>query len=181
MLSAHLKKGFTLIEVLVVIGILGILATVALVAINPAEAQKKARDTQRLKDMATLQSVFEQYISDNPGAFTNVARTSSNGIKVCGNTNWMALNFCPYLSILPIDPSNKTTQVINNTGTTIGTTPQAATAYYYFNYVDGAYKFCTRLESLSNAGKALEANDGGSGTNSEDFFETYSLASLNCL
>jgi prepilin-type N-terminal cleavage/methylation domain-containing protein len=34
------KKGFTLIEILVVIGIIGILATVVLVAVNPSRQFK---------------------------------------------------------------------------------------------------------------------------------------------
>ena len=46
--SSKSSKGFTLIELLVVIGIIGTLGAVALVAINPAEAQRKARDTQRM-------------------------------------------------------------------------------------------------------------------------------------
>ncbi|OGY15414.1 MAG: hypothetical protein A3I52_01760, partial [Candidatus Blackburnbacteria bacterium RIFCSPLOWO2_02_FULL_40_10] len=73
--SSKSSKGFTLIELLVVIGIIGTLGAVALVAINPAEAQRKARDTQRIKDMATLQSVVEQYLNDNRG---DIVMTNQN-------------------------------------------------------------------------------------------------------
>src|SRR3989344_7871323 len=168
-------KGFTLIEVLVVIGILGILATVALVAINPAEAQKKARDTQRLKDMATLQSVIEQYLADNPGAnnvlITGGNKDSSGGIKVCGTTNWLGADLCPYLNVVPTDPSNRSTSVTNATGV-----PAAANAYYYYRPAAGGYKICAYLESTSNKGKVAMASDGG---NNDTNFEVFSDKTIN--
>lgn len=168
------SRAFTLIEVLVVIGILGILATVALVAINPAEAQKKARDTQRLKDMATLQAMIEQYLSDNPGAIPagwSAALTSSSGTKACA-TNWLSVNLCAYANIIPVDPSNRAAQVSKIDGTS-----QNKNAYYYFNYTNGAYKICTYLESTSNKEKTRNTNDGGTLDNA---FEVYSDKTIAC-
>lgn len=178
------KKGFTLIEVLVVIGILSILATVALVAINPAEAQKKARDTARLKDMATLQSIVEQYLSDNPGAAAVPASwaggvSSGTGAtpKNCAATGWLGVNLCPYASVIPIDPSNRSTKVVDNPAGGGAATTQTLNAYYYLKAAGGAYKICTYMESLSNANKMLAANDGG---NSDDMFEVYSDSTATC-
>ncbi len=52
-LYAH-KKGFTVIEVVVVAGIIAILASVVLA--NMGEAKQKARDTQRVSDLQQIQT-----------------------------------------------------------------------------------------------------------------------------
>ena len=53
------KKGFSLLELLVVIGIISIL--LAIVASSYATAQKKARDSRRASDLKTIQQAAEQY------------------------------------------------------------------------------------------------------------------------
>ncbi|MBI5466166.1 MAG: type II secretion system protein [Candidatus Kerfeldbacteria bacterium] len=55
------KKGFTLLELLIVIAILAILGTVLVLVLNPAETLKKSRDTQRISDMATLKTALALY------------------------------------------------------------------------------------------------------------------------
>lgn len=170
----ELSRAFTLIEVLVVIGILGILATVALVAINPAEAQKKARDTQRLKDIATLQSMVEQFYQDNPGAAAAALvgpKDSSGGLKVCSG-NWLGVDLCPYASVIPTDPSNRQVSVTDSAGVKSNTN-----AYYYFRTSAGGYKICTYLESTSNKAKVASANDGG---NNNTNFELGSDTTIVC-
>src|SRR3989344_8558415 len=59
------QKAFTLVELLIVIGIIEILAVILLVTLNPAEAQRKARDAKRIKDAGTLQVILEQAVADN--------------------------------------------------------------------------------------------------------------------
>ena len=61
-----MKKGFTLLELLIVIGILAILATVLIAVINPAELLRRARDTQRLSDLDALRSAISLFIVDMP-------------------------------------------------------------------------------------------------------------------
>lgn len=60
--------GFTLLELLIVMGILGILATVLMVIINPGRQLAKARDTQRRSDIFAILSAVYQYSSEHSGA-----------------------------------------------------------------------------------------------------------------
>lgn len=57
------QKGFTIIELLVVIVIIGIL--VALLLPNLFSAQQRARDAERKNDLKTVQQQLEAYYSDN--------------------------------------------------------------------------------------------------------------------
>ena len=63
------KKGFTLIEILVVIGIIAILAAVVLVAVSPGKQFKQARDTQRIANVNTILNAMGQNMSDHQGLF----------------------------------------------------------------------------------------------------------------
>ena len=60
---AKRTKGFTLLELLIVIAILAILATVVVLVLNPAETLKKTRDSQRLSDMNTLRAAIALYVT----------------------------------------------------------------------------------------------------------------------
>ncbi len=69
-----LMAGFTMIELLIVIGVLGILATGLLAAVDPFEQLKKARDTNNRSSAISLQTAFTRYYAthgalpwDNPG------------------------------------------------------------------------------------------------------------------
>lgn len=65
-------KGFTLIEILVVIGMLAILTTVVLVAVNPLRQFAQARNSQRQANVATVLNAVGNHIADNGGIFENV-------------------------------------------------------------------------------------------------------------
>lgn len=59
--AKRLSKGFTLIEILIVVVLLGILAVAVLSAINPIEQIRKARDSGRKSDAAELLNSYERY------------------------------------------------------------------------------------------------------------------------
>ncbi|MDO8581432.1 MAG: type II secretion system protein [bacterium] len=56
--------GFTLLELLIVIGIMVILGTVLVLVLNPAETLKKTRDNQRISDLATMKTAIGLYVTN---------------------------------------------------------------------------------------------------------------------
>jgi len=119
------KHGFTLIEVLVVIGIIAVLAAVVLVSVNPARQFKLARDSQRTANVEAILNAIGQNMSEHRGTFTcngsimdlpAASTTIQNGTAAD-----VASCLVPdYLSSLPFDPSiagaNFTSTSTYNTG-----------------------------------------------------------------
>ena len=68
--ALSLSKGFTLIEILVVIGIIAILAAVVIVALNPARQFAQARDSQRSSNVNAILNAVWQRMVDNRGVWT---------------------------------------------------------------------------------------------------------------
>jgi prepilin-type N-terminal cleavage/methylation domain-containing protein len=62
-------KGFTLIEILVVIGIIAILTAAAMVAINPFRQFAQANNANRWSGVTTIISAISQKMVDDKGKF----------------------------------------------------------------------------------------------------------------
>jgi len=60
------KKGFTLVELLIVIAIIAVLAAAVVIVLNPAELLAQARDGQRSSDMKTVGDAVSLFVIDNP-------------------------------------------------------------------------------------------------------------------
>ncbi len=114
--SARIKSGFTLIEILVVIGIIAILATVVLIAINPARQFAQARNSQRVSNVNTLLNAIGQRIADNKGLFrlstdpTCTVDLPTTTINMGTSSAAILYDIRPclvptYLSEIPIDPT----------------------------------------------------------------------------
>ncbi len=100
-------NGFTLIEVLIVIGILAILAGIVLVAINPARQFRQANNAERESNVNALLNAIGQYTIDNKGALPPEIQADIDDISGAAGDD--AADLCEllvptYLPALPVDP-----------------------------------------------------------------------------
>lgn len=89
------KKGFTLIEVLIVVGIIALL--VVIFAQNTLSQLAKSRDAERKTDLQDIKIAFEHYYDDN-----NIYPTDLDILDDCGG------EFENYLREIPCDPQDNT-------------------------------------------------------------------------
>ena len=82
--NTKVKKGFTIIEVVLVLAIAGLIFLMVFVAL-PA-LQRSQRDTQRRQDYANLEAAIENYITNNNGKLppTTATLTPSQYINSTG-------------------------------------------------------------------------------------------------
>ncbi len=106
--------GFTLLEILLVVGMIAILASIVIVAINPNKQLAEARNTQRRSDVNTILNAVYQYSLDNngnmPGTITGTATNICNTPAHTGNCSGLIdLSVLTqnekYLTSIPKDPS----------------------------------------------------------------------------
>lgn len=75
------NKGFTLLELLIVIGVLSILSVIVVLVLNPAETLKKARDSQRMADLNTIKTSIGLFVASTGTPYLGLNGTSNTG---CG-------------------------------------------------------------------------------------------------
>lgn len=170
-----MKKGFTLVELLIVIGILAILTAAVVIVLNPAELLRQARDSQRMADLDALKSAISLYLADVSstslagsssncyvyaggattsgcgGRFTTATTAISSSSQAIDGTGWIPvalgnISSGSPLSKMPSDPTNNTT-------------------YFYSYAADTSaltFEIDAKLESSKYASAAV--NDGGSTT-----------------
>lgn len=118
-------KGFTLIEILLVLGIIAILAGIVLVAVNPSRQFKQARDSQRVSNVNAILNAIGQNIADHRGVFTcagdETVLPASPGevMKSSGGFDIRPCLVPVYLAELPHDPSVETPPTGYDTGYTV--------------------------------------------------------------
>jgi len=122
-------RGFTIVELLIVIVVIAILAAISIVAYNGI--QQRGRDSNRQSGLANIQKALELYYVDN-GQYppsTSCGSTSINSHWCSSNDNsWSTFQSRitnNFISALPTDPTNTTG--INITGS-------SGYSYGYFSH-----------------------------------------------
>lgn len=113
-----MKKGFTLVELLVVVAIIGLIAGIAVVSVNSTRA--KARDTKRLSDVKLIQNALAARFSDLGIYPSTPVNGSKLGSKLPGANSAQVLTSAVagwevavsagttvYLSAVPRDPQSQ--------------------------------------------------------------------------
>lgn len=114
-----MKKGFTFIELIVVMTLVALLAVVGIGFLNPMKQIQRSQDSKRKGELSTLFKTFEDFYNDKnrfplPAdvCFDSASspRIDTYGktacyCQICGNKS-SSPNFSPYLSPLSCDPQS---------------------------------------------------------------------------
>ena len=100
-----MKKSFTLLEMLIVLGIIAVILSV--LSVSFSTTQKKSRDAKRKGDIKALQNGLEQYYSSCGYVYPTAGFTS----VACGASPAI-------ISVVPVDPKTGATYTYTPIGTT---------------------------------------------------------------
>jgi prepilin-type N-terminal cleavage/methylation domain-containing protein len=113
------KKGFTLLEILLVVAAIAILAGIVILAINPNKQLGDTRNAQRRADVNTILNAVYQYAIDNNGTLPASITTTPTAVCKSGGTCTGIIDLGvlttneKYLVTLPYDPSSSTANSTN--------------------------------------------------------------------
>lgn len=134
------KRGFTIVELLIVIVVVGILAAISIVAYSGI--QGKARDAQRLQDIKTIQKALELYKTQYGNYPVAMGTPNASGWETSLSGSFIpSLKSSGVVSSVPVDPKNSvtSTSVVNLRPST--TNNQSNNQWYYFYYRYSAGEF----------------------------------------
>lgn len=106
------RKGFTLIEILIVVAIIAILASIVLVGLGPTQAL--GRDSRRLSDLQEVQNALELYYNANgyyPGGGSPATMATGAAWGPAGTTGALSTVLTTAnigVNSIPNDPSGGT-------------------------------------------------------------------------
>jgi prepilin-type N-terminal cleavage/methylation domain-containing protein len=186
------RKSFTLIELLVVLALVAILSVVVVMTLNPAELLKQARDSNRLSDLATINTSLNLFSTDLTNGFMGTSSIvyvsiPDNASSTCGSlglptlpagwnyncvtsqnlrntdgTGWIPVNFQRIYSNTPI--SQLPIDPVNTTSTNS-----------YYTYIAGGSWKLTAVSLESSKYQANTITDGGIAGSSFEMGNNFNL------
>ncbi len=121
MLEERRYKGFSLIEILIVVGLILILAAVTIVAINPAKHFRDTRNSERMAHVSEILNAVTQYTAEEGRTLADLGIVGCDEegtdftIELPGEDNFDLGDLVPtYIVEIPQDP-----QADGDTGYTI--------------------------------------------------------------
>ena len=148
-------KGFTIVELLIVIVVIAILAAISVVAYSGI--QGRALDSRRLSDIKKIQQGIELYRIQN-GAFPPVADVNDWEMShIVGNNFLRPLVTSGIMSTVPLDPVNDSTSY-----------------YRYYRYNASSTNHCDPAKGqyyvlqVRKSSNAVKIGDGGPGFSCTD-------------
>lgn len=124
-------RGFTLIEIAIVVFIIGLIASIAIIAFN--QVQKDSRDRKRTTDIVALENALGTYYRDN----NEYPAVCASGDNLACDASYLTASLTPqYISSIPTDPNGGQYKYVRGTngvgfGFLIGfeTQPQCKAGY----------------------------------------------------
>ncbi len=123
MIQSSKQRGFTLIEILLVVAALAILAGIVILAINPSKQLGDTRNSQRQSDVKTILDAIYQYSVDNNGTLpsgitTTAAEICATAAPSCTGLADLSVlsNSQKYVVSIPSDPQCATVCATDGVG-----------------------------------------------------------------
>lgn len=169
------RKGFTLLELLIVISILGILATATVLLLNPVEYLRQGRDTKRVADIGMLNIGLAEVYSSGVSlgtASTTVYVSLVDTVDTCANlglppvpTGYRYHCVTSAADVKKIDgngwvPVNFAAMQGGSSVTLLPTDPINSATYFYTYVSGGSFAVSALLESNKYLKQSALA-DGG--------------------
>ncbi len=177
MASRSLKKGFTLVEILIVVVILGILAAIVIPQFTSASETAKA--SSLVSQLQTIRSQLELYQVQHNGDYPDLSAVPTGGSTVWdqltettdidGALASTGTTYGPYLQKPPVNPFEDSSAVIQ-AGSGTALPAAAADSGWVYNQTTGEIEAIVELSKARQVGLIADDEDG---TDSDDI-STYS-------